>query len=899
MADRLFLFQDDDTDTEITPFRFTGQSTVERDAYDSSRINFYNTALGLSTLEEESGIDVDVDEDITELADPAERRQERKEKEDESPQDFLRRTLDVPLFGGAEGQVREGTEVNFYNTGVGKGNTSFDSYADYLKAAENSGLRDRIPFVQNILEPSVTGDFTNIKFGETLQAEAKTAGRTVKSFPEKVGSYVKGTMSPDEQRKLEAGLVSAVAGFPGTIGGDTVKNAFGNNSYRPPGALGLMADIVHAKQYADMAAIRSRYAAFASAPSFGGLNKDAVIKGTDMGFAMTIGNFGITRAPGSGTYTGNTRGMSHEQIKALEAISLGYDPTRGRYNMLNPSKSQTVADSGGMFISNNNMDGFFRANGTFYDPRMGSSGAYSTQKQAYTAAETAFPGIGREEAYNKFQDALARARTGEVTLAEAISQTKRADAAAIRAANQRKEQEAERAAEAERQRRREQFEREERDRLADLSRKQRERVAGEQETDAMFNRETGRDYAEEASRVDRFGEAGLYMADGGRVGLAMGGASRMASGFVDRPPEQVPEDQTVADNRPTQLPEGAFVINAAAVEFAGSSDIKDMLLKAHKEAMRRGLTVDKQGNGAKLIDVAISSGEVVVAPYLAKIIGYDRLNKINNRGMAETRERIRENGQDRGPATIQAAVGRRIMGRTLGLDPIDPEVTAPQEGFVAPQRQPAPPTPESYADEMPPRQGFVEREAEFPDIPDEVPQEFMDKLTNLYSEPITRTRLLNFYKTLSDVELLTYLTMSETKAATAEAQHMYAVAQTTVNRKDNTDPNLGFKNQDTLPKVILKRLPKGAFEYDGLDKTRGVGMRNEFNSNFNNFKMGVSRAYAISSDILSGEMESSPAIPKDVMWYENPTTTGTSWMQDNLQYFDTFGSHAFYTAPPK
>ena len=88
------------------------------------------------------------------------------------------------------------------------------------------------------------------------------------------------------------------------------------------------------------------------------------------------------------------------------------------------------------------------------------------------------------------------------------------------------------------------------------------------------------------------------------------------------------------------------------------------------------------------------------------------------------------------------------------MDPVSPEVTAPQEGFVAPQRQPTPPTPESYADEMPPRQGFVEREAEFPDIPDEAPQAFLDKLGTHWSENVTRTRNVNFFKTLSDVELL-------------------------------------------------------------------------------------------------------------------------------------------------
>ena len=40
-----------------------------------------------------------------------------------------------------------------------------------------------------------------------------------------------------------------------------------------------------------------------------------------------------------------------------------------------------------------------------------------------------------------------------------------------------------------------------------------------------------------------------------------------------------------------------------------TDDVRTMLLDAHKEALRQGLVVDKQGNGAKLIDVAISRGK--------------------------------------------------------------------------------------------------------------------------------------------------------------------------------------------------------------------------------------------------------------------------------------------------
>ena len=140
---------------------------------------------------------------------------------------------------------------------------------------------------------------------------------------------------------------------------------------------------------------------------------------------------------------------------------------------------------------------------------------------------------------------------------------------------------------------------------------------------------------------------GGIFAQGGTVGMAAGGAmdAGMGSGFVDRPPSQVPESQTVADDVETKMPEGAFVINAAAVEFAGEQDIKKMLNDAQKEAVRRGITIDNSENSAKLIDVAISRGEVTVAPYLAKIIGYDRLNKINNRGKPETKERLQEAAQ--------------------------------------------------------------------------------------------------------------------------------------------------------------------------------------------------------------------------------------------------------------
>jgi hypothetical protein len=540
--------------------------------------------------------------------------------------------------------VRGDTEVTFYDD-FRINTTGFDSYSDYLKS--ESQLADRVNLVQNLIEPAFTDK--EIQFGEAVKKTGEQTGRqigeAIAETPTRMERLIKGELTAEDSAKLAGGMFAAsgIAGAAAStfIGGKTVKNAFGNNSFRPAGPLGLAADMVHAIQYDHLKQIRAVRAA--NFPVYDPtLGRMVAPKGVDTGFAMTIGNFGITRAPGGRSYTGNTRGMDINQLVALEAISKGYDPGNSAgTNAFNSAKFGTVEEQGGMFISDNKMAGFFRPNGSFYDPRFGRSGAYSTQKQAETAAKTA--GVS----YDQFQNALDQARSGRVTLQQALTSIKAAEAAAQRAAEQRlKDQQA---AERARKAAQERAERDRKEREAYLRQRERDmRDYGRDDSDdgarqARESRE--RERVEERVRdvVDRGMSRGFR--DGGRVGLAMGGAPRVASGFVDRPPDQVPEDQTVADNRPTQLPEGAFVINAAAAEFMGTSDVRKMLIDAHEEALRRGIVVDKRGNGAKLIDVAISSGEVVVAPHLAKIIGYDRLNKINNRGMAETRERIRENDQ--------------------------------------------------------------------------------------------------------------------------------------------------------------------------------------------------------------------------------------------------------------
>ena len=567
MVDRIPLFPDDGT---YPGFTSTEPEVLTAEQYQAGPVNYFAQALGPQTasLREETGVGVtkapEVGREETQEDDPSPK----------APSAILAATR--PTLGG---DISASGEISF---DIPAANPGGGSYSKFLS---QKGMKDRIPLV-NIYE-GMTYDNKEVNLFENIGAAVKEGGKKVADPKKAAGSMFK-----------------------------TVKNAFGNESFRGFGLGGAFADMVHSTQYRHLDLIRAARTAGVA----------------DTGFAMTLGDYGITRAPGGRTYTGNTRGMDIETIMALEAISKGYDPTQGRYNPLDPRSNQTVVKSGGIQLSNNPMDGFFRANGSVYNPRfMGSgsaSAAYASREMLKKASETY--GITVDE----MRDILTVARSGTMNVRQALNNVL---APKLKAFQEKASQEMQ---------------------VYKTSRDQRDldhRFYGvDHGTDDTDDLQTERE-DRERERVERTvadiqdkGRRETFatgFADGGRVGLAMGGAPSMASGFVERPPDQVPEDQTVADDKKAQLPEGAFVINAAAAEFMGTDDVRTMLLDAHKEALRQGLVVDKQGNGAKLIDVAISRGEVVVAPHLAKIIGYDRLTKINNRGKPETRERIQENDQ--------------------------------------------------------------------------------------------------------------------------------------------------------------------------------------------------------------------------------------------------------------
>tara|TARA_R100001510_G_scaffold34963_1_gene31495 strand:- start:744 stop:3347 length:2604 start_codon:yes stop_codon:yes gene_type:complete len=610
--------------TSTGGFQFTGQTAITPDEYLSRRIDFTKEFIGLPSLAKTTGIattTTEVGEDI-ELG-------KKKESDDDDAQSVL--DMGTAISG----------ETDFDAMKIGLENmntTDYNKYSDYLTA---SGKADRVGMVRSIYEPLFGGDISDVNLGEfvTLAQEAPTKVREVAS------EYLK---DPSKlTKKGMASVIGATMPFPvgpltaGIIGGQEVKNAFGSTSLRPSGMFGVVHDAVLSRQYQDMSLIKAAQSAANMESSIPGLASSPF----DTGFALQFkGGFGVTRRPGSRGYTGNTMGLSYQQLKNMEAVSKGYLPqsytfdTTQTKGIFGQDTNIRIEDSGGAMAGTRS---FYTANGQFYDGRTGQYSAMGRMSdlEAFARTNSAKYGISEEVA----KQAIFDARAGKGKVADLLKDARAA--ASKQRAEQRK---AEQARIAEETRIAEEARQAEAQRIRGQVSLARDDVfyGGDDEEGPSFSssgpsRESAFDNVSDFEGLDPDDYAA-----GGVVGMAAGGAMAAgSSGFIGAPPSQVPEEKTVADDQLTEYPEGTFIINAAAVEEAGESDIIKMLNDAQKEAVRRGITIDNSENSAKLIDVAVSQGEVKVAPYLAKVIGYDRLRKINNRGKPEVAERQQEAAQ--------------------------------------------------------------------------------------------------------------------------------------------------------------------------------------------------------------------------------------------------------------
>jgi hypothetical protein len=99
-----------------------------------------------------------------------------------------------------------------------------------------------------------------------------------------------------------------------------------------------------------------------------------------------------------------------------------------------------------------------------------------------------------------------------------------------------------------------------------------------------------------------------------------------------------------------------------------------MLVKAYEIVAQADIDagVDKSPRAAKIpskeqVDIMISRGEVIVPPEIAKIIGYDRLEKINNRGKKEVARRQEESQKEEKPQAKTVAKGGSVGMQQGGI----------------------------------------------------------------------------------------------------------------------------------------------------------------------------------------------------------------------------------------
>ena len=340
------------------------------------------------------------------------------------------------------------------------------------------------------------------------------------------------------------------------------------------------------------------------------------------------GRFGFVGANG---WQGAAMGTREAATSITSALEAKYGLTEGSFSYTNVAKARSIASKTGERFDNI-LDGLARqqsgstagSSRPGFGPRSslgyGSAYAGTTGAQGFFGNSTVYDNmLGTDFMAGPGAAGSAYKRTGMADFFSKENRDKRADEIRATVAEQ--------------------------ERVARAAEEQARRAeaARARMTDARIDREIRDDIGDQdysrATGVDRgnYGETEDYKL-GGRVGMQAGGET----GFAQRPEfvggNETPTDgQSIADDNPREVPEGSFVINAAAVDFAGREDIEKMVRKAYAKAGDLGQTGVSQE-----VDIAVSEGEVIIPPHIAKIIGYDRLNKINNRGKKEISRRQEE-----------------------------------------------------------------------------------------------------------------------------------------------------------------------------------------------------------------------------------------------------------------
>ena len=374
---------------------------------------------------------------------------------------------------------------------------------------------------------------------------------------------------------------------------------------------------------------------------------------------------------------------------------------------------------------------------------------------------------------------------------------------------------------------------------------------------------------------DSAGQGGEDVAFGGKITkkkkMAMGDVVEQnpevvqGVGFIDHDNNATPQEE-IKDDKPLEAKEGDFIINAPAAEFMGKQDVEEMISVAVTSLQEKG--VDVQIGNPEIstednVKLLVSKNEVYIPKVIAEEIGYDKLEKINNRGKKEVsrRQQEAEQTQDEKPQARQVAEGG-FIGMQEGGD----VVTDDDDGGM--------------------------------DIMEQMNPNTIKKIKGLMKRGINRGSIEALIDNLPDREALALTIFSESIVSKDSPDSMRAIGETVLNRVN--DKTYSFKNQNTLKDVLKSRSNKGEgskmFSYEGLEpKYLTPRLPEMLNNKY------WQKALDAADNALDTEPDMEQYKLRDDVFTYGRVGEASARLKSNKrnEYLTTIGEHDFYSRTPE
>ncbi len=801
--------------------------------YQTSCVDFYGQALGAT------GVDVE----------PIDDEEEEKEEEYVAP-NIMGDNESEPsnVLSQGLGVTNKGTNefANFENLTMNANDFNMpSSYGDYLSAKGTN--KSDLSAIEKSIDNKLGGIANKVnktiseKYG--LAFAKPTTASTQKQGIAQIGAKLMGA-NP---------MLSAIAGGMFSLD-DSYKDPTGQTSARPGGALGLAYDLNMSNQYSNFASMQAAQQAddedaLSGFEGFG-----------DKGFAARINGQLVSRGVGKTNYDG-VYDLSVEQLKNMEALQRGYS-TSG-FDPRNPDSGSKLAGSGK--VGYDNAGRFHSINGV---------SAYGREQDAINLGKEY--GLSLAEVQGILSD--VRGRTGMFSSVptgknltqmledkqkekQAIEEQKREDARIAKEIADRKKAELERKRQAERKAE-EQRQNDELDRIQEEARQQAEKEKQYRDEFNYGNDDNNSNNDDNSSSMgDVGGDGGYATAMGGRIGMQEGGNTAEAevvqpAGFIERDPNAT-KQQEIADDIPLDAKKGDFVINAPAAKQAGKQDIERMISTAITNLQEKGVDVrfgNPKINIADNVKLLVSRNEVYIPKIVAEEIGYDRLDKMNNRGKREVARRQQQAEQARQEMNEGGFIKKKDGGKLEEFGVEENEDMNPKTKKII--------------------KGLISR----------------GKITSGSVEKVIDS--------LPERDALALMIFAESYASTDSQDAMRGIGETAINRlKDKT---YSFKNQNTLKDVLKGRSNKGEgtkmFSYEGLEPKY---LKPRLSEMLNNTYW--QRALDAADNALETEPDMEQYKLRDDVFTYARVGKASERLRSNKrnEYFTTIGDHDFYSRTPE